>query len=152
QPLDEWLQHIEASARSAAELCRQLLDYAGRGSFLIGPVDLHRVIRENEGLMRLAVAGRAVALRLEPAEGLPALRGDASQLGEVVVNLTTNATEALEGRPGGEVVVGTGVEELSAERLAALLPALPRPPGRYVFLRVRDSGVGMTAEVRARAF
>ncbi|MBX9585167.1 MAG: PAS domain-containing protein [Gemmataceae bacterium] len=133
-PAAAHLARVEEACGRAAELCGQMLAFAGRGpARRPGPVDLNRVARETAGLVR-AVLPAGVDLRLDLAAALPPVRGDETQLRQVVLNLLTNAAEAMAGR-AGEVGVSTR----------------PGPPG-WVELVVADAGVGMSAEVQARVF
>jgi PAS domain S-box-containing protein len=144
------LEQIEDAALRAADLCRQMLAYAGRGRFVVAPLDLGALVNESWPLLRSAVSKKAI-LRQELGAGLPAVAADAAQLRQILMNLVLNASEAL-GEGGGTVVVETGVTEADAAYLAESQTFAELPPGEYVYLEVRDSGAGMTPEVRARIF
>jgi PAS domain S-box-containing protein len=148
--LAERLQRIQDAAKRAADLCRQLLAYAGHGRLSVEAVDLSAVVREMGELVHAAIAGGA-ALRLELANELPAVEGDAAQLTQVTLNLLVNASEAL-GERGGEIVVTTGVRYCDRQALASAYSREDLSEGNYVFLRVADTGSGMTEETQARLF
>ena len=136
-PVAGELALIEAASLRAAELCQQMLAYAGRGRFVIAPTDLNALAREMAKLLAAAI-GKHVALRFELAPALPPVEADATQLRQVVMNLITNAAEAID-RRGGTVVVGTR-HETGDDGTA------------HVVLEVQDDGCGMDDAVRARIF
>jgi CheY-like chemotaxis protein len=104
-------------------------------------------------LLRSAVSKRA-SLELALAPDLPAVEGDESQLSQVVMNLITNASEAIEaaGDGPGRIEVRSGRVELGRAQLARLFLGEDLAPGRFVFVEVEDTGTGMDEETRARVF
>ncbi len=144
------VQAIEVAAMRAAELCRQMLAYAGKGRFVIEAIDLTTLVEELVPLLKVSVAHHGT-LRLEVPRGLPAVSADATQLRQIVMNLVLNAADAIAGR-NGEIVVSTGTMRASGDWLASCVAGTGLPAGDYVYLEVRDNGVGMPADVRARIF
>jgi two-component system, cell cycle sensor histidine kinase and response regulator CckA len=138
------------AARRAADLTRQMLAYSGRGHFQIRPVDLSVMVKELARLLETTISKKA-QLRLELASGLPAIQADATQLQQVIMNLVINAGEAI-GDETGTILVTSGVQDVDAQYAGELFAAEQLAPGRYVFLEVHDSGVGMDDETRARIF
>jgi two-component system cell cycle sensor histidine kinase/response regulator CckA len=136
-PVAGELALIEAASLRAAELCQQMLAYAGRGRFLIAPTDVNALAREMTKLLGAAIP-KHVALRFDLAPGLPPVDADATQLRQVVMNLITNAAEAI-GRRGGTVAVATRGE--TDDDGAA-----------HVVFEVSDDGCGMDDALRARIF
>ena len=141
------LDQIETASRRAADLCRQMLAYAGRGIAPAEPTDLNQLIRESAALLEVP-ASRRTRLRFDLADDLPPVQADAPQVRQVLMNLMMNAAEAL-GDTEGEVIIRTTP--------AAVTPDperyhLPPGRGRHVALAVTDTGSGMTAEVKARVF
>ena len=132
------IEQIEAAAQRAAELTRQLLAYSGRGTFALEPVDLAQLVREMAELLHASVSRRA-RLTLDCPPGLPAVHGDPGQLRQLVINLVTNASEAL-GNAAGTIGVRTAVAARGAGA-----------PAR-VALEVTDSGCGIADEDRPRIF
>jgi two-component system, cell cycle sensor histidine kinase and response regulator CckA len=144
------VQPIEQAAGRAAELCGQMLAYAGKGRFVVRPIDLSALVREAAGVLRLSVSKRTdLSLRLEP--GLPPVAGDPAQLRQVVVNLVLNASEAL-GDAEGAVAVTTARTLARRADLDAAELGSELPEGEYVVLEVSDTGCGMSDAVRGRAF
>jgi signal transduction histidine kinase len=149
-PLRKAIEEIENSALRAAELTHQLLAYAGKGQFVTGPVHLSRLVEEMEHLLTTAV-GRMATLVYEFDEQLPVIDADAAQLRQVVMNLVTNAAEAM-GSAKGRIVVRTGVMHADRAYLAESQAATGATEGAYAFLEVQDDGHGMHAATQARIF
>ena len=144
------IEQVEALARRAADLTRQLLAYSGKGRFLVEPVDLSEVVSEMSSMLGVLVSKKA-RLELAMASELPAIQADRGQLQQVVVNLITNAAEALEGG-AGLIKVSTHAVECDQGTLSVRYGAPTLAPGRYVVLQVEDDGTGMSEEVQARIF
>ncbi len=140
----ESIREVERAAERAADMTRQLLAFAGRGAVETAPVDLNALVEETLRLVAPSF-GAGVEVRVDLAPDVPVIRGDRTLLGQVVMNLLTNASDALGG--GGRIDVRTS----QALRVPEDLPWV-RPPdsgGPFVLLEVRDQGCGMdTATVR----
>ena len=149
-PLGESLRLIEESARRAAELCRQMLAYSGRGRFAIHPVDLSRFVQSTVELLRVSIK-RNCRLELELSPGLPLIEADTSQLQQVVMNLVINAAEAL-GTQEGMIRLVTRRQQADRALLETMHLSPELAAGEYVVLEVADSGCGMSAETRSRIF
>ena len=145
-----YLANMEATIQKAAGLTRQMLAYSGRGRFVVEPLDLSRMVAEITHLLTVSIS-KMVRLEYELAEGLPALEGDAAQIQQVVMNLVTNASEAI-GEEGGTIRVGTSLRLVSRQEADIAFAGQNLHPGRYVQLRVEDTGCGMTPEVLERLF
>ena len=143
------LVQIEKLTTQAAELTRQLLAYSGRGRFEIQPCDLGDIVHEMRNMLDVVVSKKARVI-FERQERLPAIMADRTQLQQIVMNLITNASDALEGR-AGTIRMHVGVRSLSAEDCGDLAEWDVKP-GEYVELCVSDDGVGMNEETRARLF
>ena len=141
---------IRSAAERAAELCQQLLAYAGRGTTLVARLDLSQLVRETSQLIAATVNKRAV-IRLALASGVASVNADAVQLRQVVMNLVINAGEAI-GAADGEITITTGVVELGAAELAQAALAEDAEPGRFAFVEVADTGAGIELADRDRIF
>lgn len=145
------VSEVLRASRRAADLCRQIQAYAGRGQVSSSTVNLNEVVDEMGELLSVSFPRNAdVTIRL--TSGLPPVWGDVTQIRQVVLNLLTNAADALpEGR--GRIEVTTG-EIRGDEVLQGDLVIGERPPAgdRLVHLTVTDDGPGMDEEVRARVF
>jgi PAS domain S-box-containing protein len=144
------LRQIEKASRQAAELCRQMLAYAGRGRLVVESVDLSLLVQELLPLLHVSISKKAL-LRCQLAEDLPAIEADPVQLRQIVMNLVINASEAI-GDNEGVIGITTGALDCGADDPRTSHRAEPPPPGGYVFLEVADTGCGMDAETQARIF
>jgi PAS domain S-box-containing protein len=146
-PVHDFIKDIESSARRAADLTRQLLAYSGKGKFVVEKVDLSRLVEESARLMLPAVSRQATVI-WELTPGLHRVEGDATQMRQVVINLLTNASDALAGQPG-TITIRTTAVEMTEEALAESVVGRGLPRGGYIAFEVRDTGLGMD-EVTAR--
>jgi PAS domain S-box-containing protein len=144
------LQQIIAGAQYAAKLAGQLLAYAGRGRYLIQPLNLNTLVTAMTELICVSLPKSAtVEYALNPE--LPPIAGDVAQIQQVVLNLLTNAADALSGS-SGVVRLSTDLVRLSAEQINTLQPNSFLEPGAYVLLEVADNGCGMDAHTLAHLF
>jgi signal transduction histidine kinase/CheY-like chemotaxis protein len=141
QPLDDIL---EASERAAA-LTRQLLAFSRRQILKSTVVDLGDIVRDVLSIVK-RIVGEDIELETELQTDLVPVMGDLTQLHQILLNLVVNARDAMP--TGGTLVIGTENVSLDATQGAVLGLA----PGVYARLRVRDTGIGMDEETRARAF
>jgi PAS domain S-box-containing protein len=150
-PAHPYLDQIEKASHRAADLTKQMLAYAGKGKVLVMNMDLNRLVQEIAQLLSVSVSKKA-NLRFDLAPFLPEIVADPTQIQQVVMNLVTNASEAIGDQEGGLITLRTCVQTLDREYITAALPAIPLTPGRYVILEVSDTGCGMTPEVITRIF
>jgi CheY-like chemotaxis protein len=101
-------------------------------------------------LLQVSLSKRA-DLRLDLAPDLPPILADSAQIQQVVLNLVTNASEAI-GPREGTITLRTHVEPLDLPRLEAVCPAQGLEPGLFVILEVLDTGCGMGPELIERIF
>ena len=150
-PALPYLNQIEQATLRAADLTRQLLAYAGKGRVQVIDVDLNRLVMEMTQLLTVSISKKAV-VRYDLATELPLISADPSQMQQLVMNLVTNASEAIGEEVSGLITLRTGMQAVDEATNVGLLPALPLAPGTYVTLEVSDTGCGMTSEVRERIF
>jgi signal transduction histidine kinase len=147
----ESLREIEKAAHRAADLCQQMLAFAGKGQIAVALVDLNVLVRETTGLLRGTIA-RSVKPIFDLSEQLPPLRADATQLRQIVMNLVLNAAEAMRDQ-GGIIRLATRLVDLTRAQLDNFdEQAAHAAPGPHVELRISDTGPGMSPEVLARIF
>lgn len=144
------LESIADGARRAAELCRQMLDYSGRGQLAVEWVDLNELIREMCGMLRVAI-GRETDLRYDFAGDVPRIIGDSTQVRQVVMNLVINAAEAI-GSSSGTITIRTGKRACAAGYLESLPFAGQARKGDFSFMEVEDTGCGMDRATQERIF
>jgi len=140
---------VEASKR-AADLAGQLLSYAGRRPLAFEQVDLDVLISETQRLLE-ATAGTRASIHVELAGDLPSLAADTTQLRQILLNLVTNAAEALEAT-GGHIIIAT--RRLGADDNIVIETCAPSAPVArdYVLLEITDDGPGLDAATRERVF
>ncbi len=149
-PAREELGQIELAGQRAAELCRQMLSYAGRSRMEVEAVTINTLVQEMTQLLRVSLPkGVSIAFRL--GENLPAVQADPTQIRQVVMNLVINAGEAI-GERAGTITLTSGTLEADREYLSLAHMDKDSEPGSYLFLEVSDTGSGMSPETLARIF
>jgi len=144
------IEEIIRTSQRAADLCRQMLAYSGKGRFVVGRYDLSEIVREMVQMLKVTVSKKAVAHYYFTAD-LPPVEVDATQMRQVIMNLITNASEAL-GEESGVISVTTGVRDCDRAYLADSHLDDKLPEGKYVYLEVADTGCGLDEETRRRIF
>jgi PAS domain S-box-containing protein len=130
--LRDKLDDIVRSSQRAADLTRQLLAYSGKGRHFMQRIELSNLARQIENLVEAAVP-KKVTLEMRLARELPEIEADVNQIQQVVLNLVSNAAEAI-GEDAGTIAISTGSDHHS------------------VYLEVRDTGCGMDPDTKARMF
>lgn len=149
-PAHDHVEEVLRASQRAADLCQQMLAYAGKGRSTVEPVDLNDVVQEMTDLMKVSLPPTAeLALRLAP--GLPAVNGDVVQLRQVVLNLLTNAADAVGGRRGWIEIATFRDDGDPVREQDAVVDARPKQ-GPWVGVRVADTGTGMDEDTRSRIF
>jgi len=152
----EPLEEVVRATLRAADLTRQLLAYSGKGAFVVRHLDLSTEVREMATLLRTSISKQAT-LAWELASDLPAISADPTQIRQVVMNLITNASDAL-GEGGGTITLCTGVadlKELEQQRFGRPPHGEDPPeggPGPLVYLEIGDTGQGMSPDTLSRIF
>ena len=143
--VDRFLHGAMSSANRAAALTHRLLAFSRRQPMDPRPVDIGALISTVEELLRRSI-GDSIAMSVSSENDLWLVRCDSNQLENALLNLAINARDAMP--DGGTLTIACRNIVLDARQ------ALQRDvrPGEYVCLEVRDTGVGMPAEVKARAF
>ncbi len=144
------LEGIEVAARRAADLCRQLLAYSGRGRFVIQPIDLQELVEEMGHLLSVSIS-KKVVLKYHFAKDLPAIEADATQLRQIVMNLIVNASEAI-GERSGVISITTGLAHCDAAYLRGCFTAEGIKESDFVCLEIADTGRGMEKATLDRIF
>jgi CheY-like chemotaxis protein/two-component sensor histidine kinase len=117
---------------------------------VIEPLDISQLVEEMAQLLEGAVSGKA-ELVYDLAEDLPAVEADSAQLSQVVMNLITNATEAVR-KGAGRTVLRTGQIEAEKVECNFLIDSNVLLSGHYVFIEVIDNGCGMDAQTQSKIF
>jgi PAS domain S-box-containing protein len=144
-PQQEDIRSLLAAAERGARLTRQLLAFGRRQVLNRAVLDVNAVLREMEGVL-LPLAGADVALRIVTSPDPVTVLADRAQLEQVIVNLVANARDAMP--HGGTLAIEADLVDIDAESGQAP----ETPTGRYVRIAVRDTGIGMDADVQSRLF
>jgi PAS domain S-box-containing protein len=139
------MKNIHAVAVRGAEIVRQLMVYAGQETDILELVDVSRLIEESAELLKVVVSKHAT-LQLRLSRDAPAVRANPAALRQILVNLVTNASEAIGAR---DVVVRVTTARIKVRRDS---PGYNVPAGDYVQLEVSDTGSGMAPEMQAKIF
>ncbi|MCX6136589.1 MAG: PAS domain S-box protein, partial [Ignavibacteriales bacterium] len=144
------ITRAEQAVHRASELTRQMLAYSGKGKFIIKQISLTELVQECSALLRMSVA-HTISFEQHLADNLPFIKADPGQVEQVVMNLITNASEAI-GTSPGVITLTTGVKEYTAEQLSQSRLDVKASPGVYVWLETTDTGCGMGEETQKRLF
>ncbi len=149
-PARENLEAIERTSRRAAELCKQMLAYSGKGRFVIRSVNLSEIVEEMTHLLEVSISKKAI-LKYNFADNLPSIKADPTQIRQIIMNLITNASEAI-GDRSGVISISTGVTECDRAYLKGTYLDEELPEGLYVVLEVSDTGCGMDKDTLGGIF
>jgi PAS domain S-box-containing protein len=144
EPLKD-VKQIQLAAERASLLTHQLLSFARREIVQARALSLNSAITRMEQILRRTI-GEQIELVITLAPRLPMILADPGQIEQIVLNLAINARDAMPS--GGTLSIDTAV----IEALESETSVTGVPPGLYVRFRVSDTGIGMSAEVRDRAF
>lgn len=148
--VQSFLDNIVDASKRAGQLCQQMLSYAGRGSLSSSIVEIGTLIPELSNLLQVALS-KKITLEYALLDQPVYVDGDENQLLQVIMNLVTNAAEAI-GENDGRIVVSTELAQYDEKELHKLDPQAKLSPGEYLRLRVSDTGEGMGAETMTRIF
>jgi len=149
-PAVDNLAEIETASSRAAELTSQMLAYSGKGQFTLQAVNLSRLTEEIANLLQTVIPKKTV-IQYDLPPALPTIEADPAQVRQIVMNLITNAAEAI-GERSGVIKVGTGIVDADRAYLSASYFDDHLPAGRYVYLEVSDTGCGMDPETQSKIF
>jgi len=148
--IQESLDEAEKCAHRAADLCRQMLAYSGRGKIAIEAVDLTVLVSELAQMLKVST-DKTATVQLILDHDLPVIAADANQLRQVVMNLITNASDSLADQPG-QISVTTRLQTVTQDYLAGTFIDDHLPAGEYVVLEVADTGCGMDTDTQHKLF
>jgi two-component system cell cycle sensor histidine kinase/response regulator CckA len=145
-PLQRYTEEIRQAARRATGLTRQLLIFSRKETVQPEMLDLNDVVVNMDKLLRRLVEEN-IELRIECRRGLGRIKADSGHIWQVLMNLVVNARDAM--IDGGRLVIQTGAQTVTDASPQARVGVTL---GDYVVLSVSDTGMGMSAEVKARLF
>ena len=146
----KYVERIMLSSEKAAELCRQMLAYSGKGSFDVRPINLTILVEETQRLLEISIP-KNVSLKLDLDKALPSIEADGAQMQQIVMNLVINASDAIAEKQG-TIRVQTGVMQVDTAYLTSTYLDDDLAEGDYVYLDVADTGCGMDKQTQAGIF
>ena len=144
-PAKDNLEEISTACLRARDVVRQLLSYSRKTEATRKPMDINGALKESFGLIRASLPAH-VEIRQELAREAPYISGDSTQISQIVINLCSNAADAMQ-NGGGILEIKTDPVQFTRKHEDTGLE-----PGRYVKLTVRDSGEGIPEEALGRIF
>ena len=141
-----YAEGIQKATRRAAHLTRQLLAFSRKQVLYPTVLDLNTIVQDVGRILQRLI-GEDVQIVTDMERGLGSIRADRGQIEQILMNLATNARDAMP--DGGKFTIRTENTDLGPDDVA---PYACVRPGRYIRLSVSDTGVGMSEEVRARVF
>ncbi|MEP6668122.1 MAG: PAS domain S-box protein [Chthoniobacter sp.] len=145
-PLHKYAEEIGHASERAVGLTRQLLIFSRKETVKPAVLDLNEVVKDLEKMLRRLV-DENIEMTIVLGDKNGPIKADPGYIGQVVMNLVVNARDAMP--DGGKLTITTSnvvLDETAAGRHAKVLP------GDYVMLCIRDTGTGMTDEVKAHLF
>ncbi len=149
-PAIEYINQITTASQKAADLCKQMLAYSGKGKFVVKPIILSELVTEMSQLLKVTIA-KNIILRLDLSSQIPAVDADVTQMQQVIMNLVINASEAI-GDKSGAISIATGMVAVDKQYLSTTFLDEDLQEGRYIYLEVSDTGCGMDAETKEKLF
>lgn len=149
-PILECLKDIEKSAYLATELSQQMLAYSGKGHFIFNPIELSQLIMKSDELLKSSVHHK-IKLQYQMNKSLPQIKGDETQLRQILINLCVNASEAI-GESDGEITISTSLQNMNENSLSKILQGDRIAAGEYVVMEVADNGSGIEPELLEKIF
>jgi PAS domain S-box-containing protein len=149
-PARDVIEDLSVATKRAAELTRQMLAYSGRGKFEIKRIDLAVLIREISHLLEASISKKAI-LKYDFCDSTPVIEADASQVRQIIMNLITNASEAMEDKDG-IISIATGSIDCINARASCTHFQGTVEKGLCAFIEVSDTGVGMEEETISKVF
>lgn len=153
---EQSINNIITAGKRATELAQQLLIYSGKGDVETSTVNINSIVSEMMRLIDVSVS-KKVRIIFHPGEHTPAVEGNKSQLRQVILNLLTNASQAI-GNTSGQIVIRTGKVFCNKDDLAACsMPVRtgvdpPLPEATYTYIDIEDTGCGMDETAREKLF
>lgn len=144
------VRKIKTTAERAAELTNQLLAYSGKGKFSVEAIDLSELVREMGELLSSIISKKA-RLHYVCLDDLPVVDGDPTQIRQVIMNLMTNASDSLGGKPGNITVTTNVIAGRDAKKRTTTVGDI-NEHARYVCIEVSDTGCGMDQDTVSRIF
>jgi len=147
-PIRNNIENIIKGALKATNLSNQMLAYSGKGHFIIEPLNINDILNKMNLILR-SVISKNINFNMNLAKNLPKINADITQIQQVIMNLTTNASEAI-GDDSGLITISTGIKINSQNFDETTGNDLPK--GNYVYFEINDTGCGMDKETQDKIF
>lgn len=144
------IDRVITTVDRAAELCSELLAYSGRGNFIIEPFDIESLVSDMRSLLEISTP-KGVTIESSSDASNPKVRGDITQIRQVILNLITNAGEALD-NSGGNINIEIGNQTCEKDFIHEKNWLEEVAPGDFVRISVKDNGCGMDDATMQRIF
>lgn len=149
--IQKGLEIIYKLSLECAELSTQMLIYTGAQLFISKKLNLDDIVSQSVDIVKSMVR-REVSVNFKSTHpGLPLIDGDENRIQQLVANLALNAAESY-GEVGGTVYLRTGLRECDESYLGSIRWEARAQPGKFVFLKVTDTGCGMDADAIEKIF
>ena len=149
-PACNHLHIIEKSGLRGGELANQMLTFAGQTQLVFQPINLQQLLKDSQSFLRSTVSKR-ITLTFNLATDLPAIYGDRSQLRQSLMNVMTNAAEAI-GDQDGTICINTSTLDTSTQDFSQYHIMGDLPWGPCVSLHIQDTGKGIKPELIPKIF
>lgn len=146
----DFIPKIEQASERAAELCRQMLAYAGKTQIIQSQVNIVALVDEMVRMLK-ATLPKNVVIKLDSSADIPLVKADTSQLSQIIMNFVINASEAI-GEAQGEIIVSLAKTVITEGPSEKDYQGKEIHSGDYVCLEVTDNGCGMDDETKRRIF
>jgi len=144
-------QAIDQAATRAADLCREMLNYAGKGRFMPVPLDLNTLLAESAHILAISIVKEVRLVWQLASHPIPKIKGDESQLRQILLNLVKNAAEALPAT-GGTIMIRSGYLPVEAIDRTHRMHGVELAEKQYAYLELHDTGCGIVPEMLSRIF
>ncbi|HBM16341.1 MAG TPA: hypothetical protein DD381_08390 [Lentisphaeria bacterium] len=146
-PKKDYIQKVQDLGKKGADIVNQIRKFSKPKEIIFEPIDIKPVVEDILNLLQIRLRHiAATSVTVIPKQRLP-IMGDATQISQMLLNLISNSCDAMEGK--------WGKLDITIDEVSFLQNALPLPelkPGRYLKLTIKDTGRGMTSEVKKRIF
>jgi len=144
------IDRVMTTVDRAAELCSELLAYSGKGNFTIEPFDIESLVSDMRSLLEISTP-KGVTITFSSDASNPTIRGDITQIRQVILNLITNAGEALD-NTGGNINIEVSNQYCNEDFIQEKSLTEKVAPGNFVRISVEDNGCGMDEKTMQRMF
>lgn len=146
-PIRPDIEEIRKAVARAAALTRQLLIFSRKNALQKKICTAGDIIVNLQSMLK-RIIGENIKLELELQPALPAMKADAPQIEQLLVNLLVNARDAMPG--GGRIKLGAHAKTLERHEIKS--PSVPETRGEFIILSVKDEGQGMSPETLEHIF